>query len=867
MLGFLSIAGMLLAFFFISARLCMAALELFPNKREFLSVLLFTTAVALVISMLRQHFQVLESLFVFLFILSFLVTASRPVKLFSFVRVIIYLVAFALITTFSLQSINIRKENQERKLIALELATERDKIAEYRFRRIEQAIYEDQELHSLLAAAYHNPQLEEYATTFIINQHFDRFWSKFNIQATICYPGKELHIRPGDYIIGCRAYFEHYIQSFGESVNNESLYYIFPGINYLARFDFAELSEDFDYPVSVYIEINSKAVAKGLGYPELLIDGAADKPRDVYNYSWATFVNGELVRSLGKYSYSIKDADLPQTDDFFTYFDHNNYNHLLYQASPSTQLVISLPKPVFLDIVAPFSYLFIFFGLFVFVFSIIALSPHQHSLSAISFRNRVQYSMFGIVLISFLVIGISTLNYISKLNHNKNINLLSEKNHSVLIELEHKLAHLDALTHDMTLELEDLLTQFSLVFFSDINLFDPYGWLLASSRPQIFDEGLISRRMNPEAFRQLAQQHKTSFIHNESIGSYNYLSAYMPLQNDQNHLIAYVNLPYFARQSELRQEISTFLVAFTNIYIVLMAFGLVLALLLADYMLRPLMLLKANLRKVKLSESTQKIQWKGKDEISELINEYNRMTEELVKSAELLARSERESAWREMAKQVAHEIKNPLTPMKLSVQYLQKAWNEQAPDWDKRLQRFTQTLSQQIDSLSEIASAFSDFASMPTAANEKINLYDVIRSAANLYKNIDNINIRVIGPPDQNQCFILADKRQILRVFNNLIQNSVQAIGDAPNGLIEIETLKENDQWHVRVTDNGTGISQEQKEKIFSPYFTTKSSGMGLGLAIVKNIVSGTGGSISFTSEENNGTSFHLYFPVFEEKD
>jgi two-component system, NtrC family, nitrogen regulation sensor histidine kinase NtrY len=863
--GFLSIAAILLAFFFISARLCMAAFELFHNKRGFLALLMFTTAVAVAGSLVRQHFLAPEMLFVFLFILSFLIVSGRQFKLFSFARVIIYLVAFSLITTFSLQTINTRKEKQERKLIALELAADRDKIAEYRFLRIEQAIYEDPELRRLLAAAYYEPGLEDYVADYLINQHFDRFWSKFDILATICYPGKELHIRPGDLIIDCQTYFEGYIQSLGEPGDSESLYYIFPGINYLARFDFDEISEDFNFPVSVYIEINSKAVAKGLGYPELLIDGSADKPRDIYNYSWATFVNGELIRSLGKYPYSIRDAELPLTEDFFTYFDRNDYNHLLYQASSTTQLVVSLPKPVFLDIVAPFSYIFIFFGMFVFTFSIIAGFPHHHSLSAISFRNRVQYSMFGIVLMSFLIIGFSTLNYISKLNHNKNINLLSEKNHSVLIELEHNLAKYDQLTHNMTLELEDLLTQFSLIFFSDINLFDPYGWLLASSRPQIFDEGLISRRMNPEAFRQLAQQHKSSFIHNESIGSYNYLSAYMPLRNDQNHLIAYVNLPYFARQSELRQEISTFLVAFTNIYVVLMAIGLFLALLLADYLLRPLMLLKANLRKVKLSESTQKIQWKGKDEISELINEYNRMTEELVKSAEMLARSERESAWREMAKQVAHEIKNPLTPMKLSVQYLQKAWNEQAPDWDKRLQRFTQTLTQQIDSLSEIASAFSDFASMPTAANEKINLYDVIRSAANLYKDIDNITIRVIGPPDQNQCFILADKRQILRVFNNLIQNSVQAIGNAPDGLIEIETQREKDQWHVRLSDNGEGISQEQKEKIFSPYFTTKSSGMGLGLAIVKNIVSAAGGSISFTSEENNGTSFHLYFPVFDE--
>jgi len=238
------------------------------------------------------------------------------------------------------------------------------------------------------------------------------------------------------------------------------------------------------------------------------------------------------------------------------------------------------------------------------------------------------------------------------------------------------------------------------------------------------------------------------------------------------------------------------------------------------------------------------------------------MTEELVKSAELLARSERESAWREMAKQVAHEIKNPLTPMKLSVQYLKKAWNDNAPDWNERLERFSQTLIQQIDSLSEIASAFSDFASMPAATKTKINLAEVMNDAASLYKDIQNIRFIISSPDNESDRFIIADKRQLLRVFNNLIHNSVQAIGNKPDGMVQIRLKKENNYLIAEIQDNGSGMNDEQRAKVFSPYFTTKSSGMGLGLAIVKNIVSGMGGSIEFVSEENRGTIFTLRFPV-----
>jgi nitrogen fixation/metabolism regulation signal transduction histidine kinase len=226
----------------------------------------------------------------------------------------------------------------------------------------------------------------------------------------------------------------------------------------------------------------------------------------------------------------------------------------------------------------------------------------------------------------------------------------------------------------------------------------------------------------------------------------------------------------------------------------------------------------------------------------------------------MLARSERESAWREMAKQVAHEIKNPLTPMKLSIQHLQKAWDDKAPDWEKRLSIFTRTIVEQIDSLSEIASEFSDFAKMPAANIEKIELAGIIKSAAELYHHHSNIRI-VIEHMDQ-EYFVLADKRQLLRVFNNLIQNAVQAIGKKEDGLIRIRLSLEKDVYLIGISDNGAGITDEQASKIFSPSFTTKSSGMGLGLAMVKSILSIIGGTVTFESKPGEGATFSVKIPV-----
>jgi nitrogen fixation/metabolism regulation signal transduction histidine kinase len=275
-------------------------------------------------------------------------------------------------------------------------------------------------------------------------------------------------------------------------------------------------------------------------------------------------------------------------------------------------------------------------------------------------------------------------------------------------------------------------------------------------------------------------------------------------------------------------------------------------------------LIRDKMRKLKLGRANEKIDWPGRDEIGNLVEEYNRMIDELANSAELLARSERESAWREMAKQVAHEIKNPLTPMKLSIQYLRKAWEEKAPDWDIRLKRFTDTIIQQIDNLSLIATEFSDFAKMPQPVLEKVDLKEVIFDAVDLFHDIQHIAFITSDMP-RERCLVRADRKQMLRVFNNLIKNSVQAIPPRQSGLITISIHQEESAYLVHVKDNGIGIAAEQIPRIFTPSFTTKTGGMGMGLAIVKSIIVNSRGDIWFESREGQGTVFSFRLPLYQE--
>ncbi|MCK4360496.1 MAG: GHKL domain-containing protein, partial [Bacteroidales bacterium] len=694
----------------------------------------------------------------------------------------------------------------------------------------------------------------------------DTFWSKYNILVTICYNDKILNVQPENYLINCKDYFNDIIDDFGKLTTTDNLYFLdinSEESNYIVSYFFAG-NQNFNIDsVFLFIELSSKFIPEGLGYPELLIDKEANINPNLSNYSYAKYKNDELIYKFGNYYYSLKLSNYHNKYDSIPQsFIRNGFNHTHYKIDSSTDLILSNKSETFLDIIAPFSYLLIFYSIYLFIFLAIIYLPFNRYRIELNFRNRLQFSIVSIILFSFIIIGFSTLLYIIKLNNDKNHTILSEKAHSILIELEHKLADEESLTPDMHEYLSKLLNKFSLVFFSDINLYDLNGNLIASSRPKIFDEGLVSDKINTIAFRHLVINKKLLFIQNEKIGNHDYLSAYVPFLNEQNKLIAYLNLPYFAKQTELKNEISTFLTAFINIYVLLFAIAIFIAIVISRYITKPLKLLENKISKLQLGKLNEKIEWIRKDEIGSLVIEYNRMIDELANSAELLAKSERESAWREMAKQVAHEIKNPLTPMKLSVQYLKKAWDEKVSDWEQRLNRFSQTIIEQIDSLSTIASEFSDFAKMPQTKNEKIELSKIIRSSINLFKDVKFVDINFEAGKDKKY-FVFADEKQILRVFNNLIKNSIQAISSTDGGKIDISINPENGFYIIKIADNGSGIPKEQADKIFFPSFTTKSGGMGLGLAIVKSIVIDAGGKIWFESQEGKGTTFKIKLPVY----
>jgi signal transduction histidine kinase len=801
------------------------------------------------------------------YILAFYILTSGNINFseIRFTSLAFYLFLFSIISTAVLGYYNDLKEVEQRKLLAIELSSGEDPLTEYILHTACQEMKADTHLTALLSTAPYDVNMEDQAIEYIQDTYLSDRMRKYEWMITICNPQRSLIIQPDGYMVNCLAYFDDIIHTIGRPTLGDHLYRYDneAGMsNYISNQHYV-LNGGVD-TITVFIELYSFFFPEeGLGYPELLIDEKIETHSGLENYSYARYKAGKLVFKFGDYPYSTNISVYLQ-DSTEVFFNHNNNNHYISEIKEDEYLIISKEEAGFLGIIAPFSYLLIFFAIFIIIFLTFIHFPFTRTHFDLNFRNRLQLYIISLIIVSFVMVGVITVRYVIDLNTSKNQEILREKTHSVLIELEHKLAGAQELTPDMQEYLTNLLIKFSQVFFSDINLYDLQGNLLASSRPEIFQKKLISSRMNESAFRSLTVDKKLLFIHTETIGDQDYFSAYVPFMNEDNRVMAYLNLPYFARQTELQNEISVFLNAFMNVYVLMIAVAIFIAVLISRYTTRPLQLIRDKMGTFSLKGTNEKIKWSRNDEIGTLVAEYNRMIDELSRSAELLAKSERESAWREMAKQVAHEIKNPLTPMKLSVQYLQKAWDEKTPDWDKRLKRFTQTIIEHIDTLSAIASEFSDFAKMPQKKATKIDISESIRSSLDLFSDIENIRFTYTAKPNAPH-YIFADKTQIIRVFNNLIQNSVQAIGQEDDGIIDISLEARENKYIIRVRDNGPGIPEETIDKIFSPSFTTKTSGMGLGLALVRSIILEAGGEVTFESSAEKGTSFIITLPVYQD--
>ena len=389
-------------------------------------------------------------------------------------------------------------------------------------------------------------------------------------------------------------------------------------------------------------------------------------------------------------------------------------------------------------------------------------------------------------------------------------------------------------------------------------LYDLDGNLLKSSRASFIID-TSETRMKSSALKGLQESSTKTFTEEFEEDNQAFRSSYSYITDSHFKPLAILNLPYIEDDGFIKKELKENLSRLGIAYFFMLLIAVVLAYFLSKYITRSLNEVSEKITETRLNKRNKKISIKDtSEEISALVSAYNGMIDELENSAAQLAASERKAAWREMAKQVAHEIKNPLTPMRLTVQSFQRKFDPTDPDISEKVDEYSNTIIQQIDTMSSIASAFSTYATMPAQKDETLNIVKITKLALDIF-NEEYIDFS----SEEDEIIIKFDRTQLIRVVTNLIKNSVYAIEqkqpEDPEILVKV--FSEDDSVSISVTDNGVGVSEENKAKIFEPKFTTKSSGMGLGLAMVKNIVETYNGHIILDSSLGKGTTFIVTFP------
>lgn len=470
--------------------------------------------------------------------------------------------------------------------------------------------------------------------------------------------------------------------------------------------------------------------------------------------------------------------------------------------------------------------------------------------------NRLQLYVTWMVFATFLVVLFVTVNYFVRNYSESQKDELRQKTHEIASKLSSKI-NIDAVYDKYQTGLVYDLAEY---YNTDINLYRADGTLLVSTNDRLIEESVRGRLMNPVVYRKMDALGASTSLVNESLGDLDYISSYTALLNKDLKVKGYLNLPYFSNRRDLYRDISEYAVTIINLFALVFAIMIVIAYLVAQRIALPLNLIRKQLASVKIGERNQPLEWDKNDEIGLLVKEYNKMIVELENSLNLLAESERQGAWREMAKQVAHEIKNPLTPMRLSLQHLQFSLQRNDDQLREKIQKTSELLIRQIDSLSQMAEEFSSFAKMPEPKLEPVNVVQVVSDAVLLLGKESEMPID--WQCSQESVTVLADPLQLGRVFTNILKNAIQSIPEGRTAQIAAELVLRGNMVVVEFRDNGKGIPESLRDKIFSPNFSTKNSGMGLGLAISRKIVEQLGGEIAYQTKEGEGTTFTILLPI-----
>ncbi|MBK9452105.1 MAG: HAMP domain-containing protein [Bacteroidetes bacterium] len=779
---------------------------------------------------------------------------------------------FSLLAMVGIVKGNDSRANFQMQLLADQQSDDHDLITEFVFDRVVEEVEAEAFLLDYTEVKGLARRLKE--------QFFESSFKGYEVRIFIYDKDTVLLDKTGDYRPYLFPNSDPSLQQMGASTMTDGLYLVkyYKGLFenlYIGQFQLLLRSLG---SMTVWVELQPTEISPNRLYPQLLLDDHVRNRALIANdFDYAVYKEGKLFRKHSDDPFPIfyKGPSVVSGGNI-TLQREGRYQHLYDQVGNGK--VVDVRRPVLgaFDAVNVFSYIFYFFILASIALMLpvwlIRMVRGRVKIRNLSLKARIQAFFLILSVLPLFIVVFFLSPYIKEhifKDIRRELQVQTQQIASYIREDYLKLRRRSTsysaihggLRQNLSETLEERLSSVEKAFGNDINIYYSNGKLHRTTQPSIFELGLTSNYMNPEVYRAIRNGSISDIVIEDNIGNVNYFSGFYPIMSDERKIVGFLNIPYYKNQEKVNEQSLRLLTLLVNIYVfIFLAIGIV-AVVISNSIVRPLGLLSQKLHDTNLGRLNEPIQWDSSDEIGEIIQAYNEMLKKLADSEELLSRSQREMAWQEMARQVAHEIKNPLTPMRLSVQHLVRTWASDKPANEKLntlFEKVTRTILVQVESLVNIANSFSQFANMPEPVKSKFPLQAVIQEVVDLYANEGDVQLELDMPVEE--FYVHSDRDQLSRVFNNLIKNGKQAI-EHEQGLVLVKMTVEGDLAKVMISDNGKGIPEEIGSRIFEPRFSTKSSGMGLGLAIVKKIVEGAEGRIYFESEVGKGTRFFVELP------
>ena len=759
----------------------------------------------------------------------------------------------AIATTYIYYKHNSKKEKSEMAAMAEHLLVKRDTTFENAFQQFANEIKDDTSFQEILFAE--SNVLADVVLGYSKEFLFDETMKDYQATLTICSPEEFIDIQPEDTVANCDDFFLEKLAKNSQKRVGDGLYFMDYNTldpNYLSKIKI--LSTNSLQQRTLYFEFYKPIAPEGFGFPQLLQEKNSEKP---YDYSVASYRDNILVYKYGKYIYPNFLKDISTKDREFTY--SNGYKHFSITNGENGELIISTPRKGWSEITGPFAIFFL--GLLIpYLFIDWLIRPKkQKPWKDRSFRQRLQTVIFITLGVAFFAIGPVSVVYMRSLYNQKTMSAQFETTRTLALEMQNNINFKELVGNTSRETWSEIMQHYANTFFTDLNLYSLDGKLIATTRPEIYELTLQAPIMNAEGYQNMFRNKALYYTHKEQLGKGIYESAYLPITDAQGNTLAFLNTPYLSSETDLQKEIKSFMLTYVNIILVLLGVALIFVIGITKKLTQPLTLIQNKLGDIKIDQKNEPIEWKRNDEIGALVKQYNQLIVELEKSAAELKRTTAESAWRDVARQVAHEIKNSLTPMRLSVQMLQRNI-ENGKATPEQTQRTSNTLIEQIDALSDIASSFSRYAKLPENHPAPLDLAELVGNVVNLYDNKENIVFRFVYDQSKDYTFN-GDKTNLNSAVGNLVKNATQAIGTKNDGKIDVRLEATEKTFVIAVKDNGKGIREEDKGRIFLPNFTTKTGGSGVGLSLTYNIVQAAGGTIDFESTEGEGAEFVITLP------